>query len=184
MTESGIGRSRWLGPAALVAFVGPPLLLLGLTLLNLVNWAEINTAFEERLQRVVQLESRSRGVGKAAPQIDTAAVFLSASDANLARAELQKRLVGLIEQFGGRVLEVRADEEPATNDSVLVRFSFEADNDALIDIVGAVETSVPFLTVEALNLRPIPRRGTGSEESHPVLRAVMAIRGYQRENRQ
>jgi general secretion pathway protein M len=177
---------RWLGPVALALCLGVPLLLLTVTVLNLLRWSEAGEALSERGAQLARLEAKVRGLA-AAPQAApaaTASPFLDAETPSLARAELQKRLVDLVERAGGRFVEVQMEDEPSPADpkSLLARVTLDARNPGLVDLLAAIETGRPVLTVEGLNVRPAPNRTAGTEED-PVLRVAVAVRGYQREGK-
>lgn len=187
MTLAQAREKGWFGPAAIALFAGLPLVVGILTVGNLVHWVETGTATRDTLDRLAPLESRIRAqAGRAVPKPgDTASLFLDAGTGSLARAELQQRLVGLVERSGGRLIEVRGDEAPeaTAQRSITLRLSLDITNEGLFDLLAAVETGVPLLTVETLNIRPVPSRTSGSDEPNPTLRVALAIRGYQREDK-
>lgn len=176
--------SRWFGAAAVALFVGVPLLVATLTIGNLARWSEAAALTDETNDRIAQIEIRIRAQAarRESARGDTATLFLSAATGSLARAELQQRLVGLVERAGGRLIEVRGDEAPEGSPtlSILMRLSLDIGNEGLFDLLAAIETGLPILTVEALNARPAAGRTAGSEEANPTLRVALAIRAYQR----
>ncbi|WP_375462390.1 type II secretion system protein GspM [uncultured Methylobacterium sp.] len=184
MTLSQAREARWFGPLAVALFVGAPLLLVALTLSNLVRWSEAGAAAAETRGHLAQLEDRIRAeAGRAAPvRGDMSTLYLTAGTGSLAHAELQQRLVGLVERAGGRLIEVRGDEAPeaAAQRSILLRVSLDIGNDGLFDLLSGIEAGLPILTVEALNVRAASGRGAG-DEADPTLRVALAVRGYRRE---
>lgn len=177
---------RWTGPAAIALFVGLPLLLVGLTLNNLARWFEAGSAAAEREGRVAAIQDRIRAgaVHRPGAAGDTGAIFLAATSPGLARAELQGRLVGLVERAGGRLIEVRGEDEREGPEalSVLLRASLDVDNAGLFDLIAAIEAGVPLLTVEGINIRTLPGRA-GVEDPNPTLRVALAVRGHRKEPR-
>ncbi|WP_018261735.1 type II secretion system protein GspM [Methylobacterium sp. WSM2598] len=204
MTETP--ARRWLGPAALALFLGLPGLLAATTLANALRWSQAAEAAGERGAQLARLEAKVRGLAAApaAAPAETASPFLEARSPSLARAELQTRLVALVERAGGRLIEVQVEEEPAAADplSLLARVTLETRNPGLLDLLTAVENGRPLLTVEGLNLRPAQGHGAqgyggqgyggqgyGSQargaaaEEDPMLRVALAVRGYRAEER-
>lgn len=183
---AGPNLRRWAGPAAVALFVGLPLLLAGLTLGNLARWSEAGSAAAEREERIAGIQGRIRAgaVQRSGPARDTGAIFLAAASGSLARAELQGHLVGLVERAGGRLIEVRGEDERegAETLSVLLRASLDIGNAGLFDLVAAIETGLPLLTVEEINVRTLASRA-GSEDPNPALRVALAIRGHRKEAR-
>ena len=185
MTLVEARETRWFGPLAVALFVGIPIILLTLTLTNLARWSEASAATNATIGQLAQIEARIRTeAGRPIPtRGDLSALYLTAVTGSLARAELQQRLVGLVEHAGGRLIEVRGDEapDPAAMDSIQLRLSLDIGNEGLFDLLRTIETGLPLLTIEALNLRPAPGRASGSEDANPALRVALAIRGYRRE---
>ncbi len=188
MTLAEARDARWFRPLAVGLFVGTPLLLLATTITNLARWSEAGAEANASALHLAQVETRIRAeAGRPVPtRGDLSALYLTAETASLARAELQQRLAGLVERAGGRLIEVRGDEAPdaAAQRSIQLRLSLDIANDGLFDLLTAVETGLPLMTVEAVNIRPVSARSPGGEEANPTLRVALAIRGYRRENTQ
>lgn len=186
MTLAQAKEARWFRPLATALFVGAPLLLLALTAINLARWSEAGAEADASAAHLAQVEGRIRAeAGRQAPtRGDPSTLYLTAATVSLARAELQQRLAGTVERAGGRLIEVRGDETPdaAAQRSVQLRLSLDISNEGLFDLLAAVETGLPLLTIEALNIRPASGRNTGGAEAHPTLRVALAIRGYRRED--
>lgn len=188
MTLAEARGARWFGPLAVALFVGTPLLLLAMTITNLARWSEAGAEANAAAGHLAQVESRIRAeAGRPVPSRgDLSALYLTAETGSLARAELQQRLAGLVERAGGRLIEVRSDDAPdaAAQRSIQLRLSLDIGNDGLFDLLAAVETGLPLLTVEAVNIRPASGRTPEGEEANPILRVALAIRGYRREDTQ
>ncbi|TXN15731.1 hypothetical protein FV219_02280 [Methylobacterium sp. WL122] len=180
--------ARWFGPLAVALCVGIPLLLLAMTITNLARWSAANAEVNTAAGHLAQVESRIRAeAGRPVPtRGDFSALYLTAETGSLARAELQQRLAGLVERVGGRLIEVRGDETPdaAAQRSIQLRLSLDIGNEGLFDLLKAVETGLPLLTVEAVNIRPVSGHSAVGEEANPTLRVALAIRGYRRESKQ
>ena len=188
MTLAEARDARWFGPLAVAFFVGTPLLLLAVTLTNLARWSEAGAEANASAGHLAQVESRIRAeaIRPVPTQGDFSALYLTAETGSLARAELQQRLASLVERTGGRLIEVRSDDTPdvAAQRSIQLRLSLDIVNEGLFDLLTAVETGLPLLTVEAVNIRPVSGRSPENNEANPTLRVALAIRGYRRENTQ
>jgi len=183
---------RWLGPLSVAVFVGLPLLLAALTLDRLGAWWEASDGIEENRTRTTQIEARIRRLaaeqaktreGEATETTRTQSVFLDAAAPGLARAEMQRRLSGLVDAAGGRLIEVRGEDEADDGRSVLLRASLDIANDGLFDLLARIEAGMPLLTVESINIRTQAGRGAAVEDPQPTLRVALAIRGHRREGR-
>lgn len=183
---------RWIGPLSVAVFVGLPLLLAALTLDRLAAWWEASDGIEENRTRTTQIEARIRRLaaeqakareGEGAEAAQTRSVFLDAAAPGLARAEMQRRLSALVDAAGGRLIEVRGEDEADDGRSVLLRASLDIANDGLFDLLATIEAGMPLLTVESINIRTQAGRGTAVEDPQPTLRIALAIRGHRREGR-
>ncbi len=187
---------RWIGPLSVAVFVGLPLLLAALTLDRLAAWWEAGNAVEENRTRTTQIEARIRrlaaeqakaregeGADGGADAQQTRSIFLDAAAPGLARAEMQRRLSALVDSAGGRLIEVRGEDEVDDGRSVLLRASLDIANDGLFDLLARIEAGMPLLTVESINIRTQAGRGAAAEDPQPTLRVALAIRGHRREGR-
>lgn len=178
MTVEDAAKRRRLRLASLALFVGAPVLLLSLTVLNLLG-ASHNDARATRQEALLeQIERRvGTGGGTALPG-DTSALYLAETSDTLAKAELQQLVVGLIARTSGRLIEAQGDE-PAGEDSrqVQVRVTFDVTNDGLFDLLHGIETGVPLLSVEEVGLRKLPGQ-SGGEDADPLLRVSLVVVGH------
>ncbi|GAB6844416.1 general secretion pathway protein M [Methylorubrum rhodinum] len=188
---------RWLGPIAVAVFVGLPLLLAALTLDRLAAWWDASDAVEESRTRIGQIEARIRrlaveqarlreGRGEGGGEGDVArtrSVFLDAAAPGLARAEMQRRLSALVDAAGGRLIEVRGEDEADDGRTVLLRASLDIGNDGLFDLLARIEAGMPLLTVESINIRTQAGRAAAADDPQPTLRVALALRGHRREGR-
>ncbi len=174
--------ARWLPLAALLTFVTLPCGLVGLTVCNLLRWTEAWVEGEALSARVAEIERRIRGLtSKPVPASDTGRIALAASSATLARAELQTRTVDLVERSGARLIEVRADDDaPDDPRGVTVRASFDTTQDRLVDLLAALEGSLPLLDVIGLDARIDQKREGLATSEDPRLRVTLTIRGFRR----
>ncbi|MCJ2011906.1 type II secretion system protein GspM [Methylobacterium sp. J-076] len=175
--------ARWVGPAALVVFVALPCILAALTVANGLRWAEARMAQAGQAERVADIERRVRSSAVARPPaLDMDRIYLGATVATLARAELQTRVVDLVERSGSRLIEVRADEDAPADDplSTTVRATFETVQDRLVDLLAAVEGGLPLLRVAGLDARLEQRRETFGPPNDPRLRITLTVRSYRK----
>jgi general secretion pathway protein M len=178
--------ARWFGPLAVALVIGTPLLLLSMTIANLLRWSEAAAATDATAGHLAQVEARIRAeAGRSvSTRGDLSTVYLTAGTNSLAHAELQQRLVILVERAGGRLIEVRGDEVPDATlpRSILLRLSLDIGNEGLFDLLLAIEAGLPLLTIEAVNIRPVSGRNANTEEADPTLRVALAVRGHRRED--
>lgn len=183
---------RWIGPLSVAVFVGLPLLLAALTFDRLSAWWDATGTIEESRIRIGQIEARIRRLAaeqakareaEGAEAIRTHSIYLDAAAPGLARAEMQRRLSALVDAAGGRLIEVRGEDEADDGRSVLLRASLDIANDGLFDLLATLEAGMPLLTVESINIRTQAGRGAAVEDPQPTLRVALAIRGHRREGR-
>ena len=178
MTAASVHR-RWLAPAALALFAGIPCLLATLTVANLLRWLEADAALEEHAVQIARIERRIRSAPPSrGAALDAGRIYLEATTATLAQAELQARLVGLIERAGARLVEVRVDLDGPSGDphGAIVSATFDAVNARLVDVITSVEASLPLLAVDALDARVAPGRMAGGTDEDPILRVALTVR--------
>lgn len=185
---------RWLGPISVAVFVGLPLLLAALTFDRLAAWWEAGSTADDHRVRIGQIEARIRrlaaeqakaraGDASEGGEAPARSVFLDAVAPGLARAEMQRRLSAMVDVAGGRLIEVRGEDEADDGRSVLLRASLDIANDGLFDLLAAIEAGMPLLTVESINIRTQAGRGAVVDDPQPTLRVALAIRGHRREGR-
>lgn len=183
---------RWIGPLSVAVFVGLPLLLAALTFDRLSAWWDATGTIEESRARIGQIEARIRRLAaeqakareaEGAEATRTHSIYLDAAAPGLARAEMQRRLSALVDAAGGRLIEVRGEDEADDGRSVLLRASLDIANDGLFDLLATLEAGMPLLTVESINIRTQAGRGAAVEDPQPTLRVALAIRGHRREGR-
>ncbi len=170
---------RWMRPAALTVFVALPCLLAALTVVNVLRWVEARGGQAQQAQRVAEIERRIRAPAVArSPVPDRNRIYLGARVATLARAELQTRVVDLVEQSGSRLIEVRADEDAPADDPLgtTVRATFETVQDRLVDLLTAVEGGLPLMRVAGLDARLEQRREASDPSDDPRLRITLTVR--------
>lgn len=167
-------RLRW---GSLALFVGAPVLLLGWTVLNLLDAADREAA-ASRQEAVLGAIERRAGAGQAVGG-DTSAAFLQAGSDALAKAELQQLLVRLVAQSSGRLIETQGGDEPTEADDrrVQVRVTLDATHDGLFDLLHGIETGSPLLSVEQVDLRQLADP-SGGESADTTLRVSLVVAGH------
>ncbi len=175
---AGRQRLRW---ASVIAFAGTPILLAALTMVNLLRASEADELAARQHNHLTQLERRltqSRGFETAG---NTSAIYLTAASSTLAKAEIQQRVAKMIDQVSGRLIEAQAGEEvePEAAGKVHLRATFDTTNGGLFDLLYAIETYLPLLTVEHIIIRKLPAR-TDADGEDPLLRVSFNVRGHWR----
>jgi hypothetical protein len=113
--------------------------------------------------------------------------FLSEENFALSANALQKRVVGLIESTGGKLITVGIDP-PVTGDEdlarrVSVQVSAELTNDALQKVLYQLESQPPYVFVETLGANVSEAKdasGKPDVQAAPRLQVTMSVIGYRR----
>lgn len=166
--------------AVLCMLAAAPALALALIAVNLLQAAEFGALAERQNETVTQLERRVAAIaGRTAPAVDASAIYLAGATPALARAALQRRLVDAVERATGRVIEAEEasidGSEAQSAGEVRLRITFDANNAAVLDLLHGLETGLPLLTVERIEIR---RLDTGGED--PMLRVALIVVGATR----
>lgn len=172
------GLLRW---TALCALVALPVAALALTAVNLLQAADLDALAAAQGQTVAQLERRvAAAAGRATPAVDASAIYLPGATPALAKASLQRLLVDAVERASGRVIEaedanLEGGAEERQDGGVRLRITFDARNAALLDLLYALETGLPLLSVERIEIRRLDMGG-----DDPTLRVGLVVVGAAR----
>ncbi len=172
-------RSWRLGAVAL--FCGLPLLLLALAIGNLVE-AAASRAFAVRQDATaaqIVRDVAKRQSRRPRPQ-DASALFLAATSASLARAELQERAGRFVEASFGHLEEAQFTSTPEqeAGGAVSIQISFTIDNGGLRDLLYAVETATPLLDVSELQVKPVGAQAAAGNGQAQRLHVDMTVEGF------
>lgn len=184
MTASQPQEGRKLVWGAFALFIGVPLAVAALTAFNFTRSFEVDAraAAQEDALRLVERRIRSGAGG--ALGADTSGIYLRAASSTLAKAELQQRVVKLIDQTSGRLIETQGGDEltePSDNHKIQLRVTLDATNDSLLNFLYEVETGVPLLVVEQINIRKLPARNE-TPDVDPPLRVTLLLQGQWKES--
>lgn len=113
--------------------------------------------------------------------------FLAEDSFALAANALQKRVVGVIEETGGKLMTVSVDP-PAVGDDerarrVSVQVTAELTNEALQKALYELETAVPFAFVDSFSAsRKAAGQGSekGASQTEPRMSVALSVAGYRR----
>lgn len=162
-----------------------PLGALALVAVNFLQASETSSLAERQAVTVETLERRVARLARD-PQAarDVTAVFLAGDGVEIARAELQKMLAEAVAAAGGRLIETQEPgqtlEPDAPDDGrVELRVTFDARNDALLDLLYGLETRTPLLSIERLEARRLDAAGD-QDPADPNLRVGLVVRGYRK----
>jgi hypothetical protein len=136
----------------------------------------------ERYRRVSAQAPELRRALEVMKERDGRRFFLKNTAPNLAGAELSDLVRGAIENNGGRIT---TSQNPAPRDEgrfkqVSVAVQFFATTPALARILQALDTQIPYLTVDNLSIRPLSafrgfKPGPGQEPENNVQLEVSAL---------
>ena len=163
--------------AAVLVYLGVPLVAAAATAFNLVRGAEIAAAAEARGGELALLEARL-GREPAAAGDELVSVWLPGETRALAAAGLQERLAALLDEVQARVIEVQ-ELEVEEGPDVLMRVTFDATNAALIASLIGVEGALPLIEVTGLDVSA-QRAGENGRGDDPTLRVSLTVRGFRK----
>lgn len=182
MTTAGAANDRKLVWSALALFIGLPAVAAAFTAFNVARAFELDARASQREEALKQIERRIRsGAGSGGTSLgDTSGIYLAAASSSLAKAELQELVVRLIERTSGRLMEAQASEDatgPGDNRQIQLRVVLDATNESLLNFLYELETGLPLLTVQQINIRKLPIRN-GASELDPPLRVALVVQGH------
>lgn len=168
---------------AIVLLLGIPLALAALAIGNLAEASQSNELAQRKSMTtaviVAQIEKHRARHTK---PVDTASLYLASASASLARADIQALATRLVDEAGGRVVETQLVEtsEQDADGTVAIEVSLEIDNKGLRDLLYAVESGLPLLSVSDLSIQPAAAQGEESSVTPGQLKAQMTVQGHWR----
>lgn len=141
---------------ALALFCGLPILLVSLGAANLLEASaarRLAAREDATVSQIVKQVARRRT--RSMTPADTASLYLASRSASLARAELQAKLEAAVTAAGGRLVEAQftgsGDAEAAG--TIAIQLTLDIGNKGLLDLLYALETTLPLLQPTALVAR-------------------------------
>lgn len=178
-STSSRGVAFW---ALVTAAVLLPLAAIALSVLNVLQAAEVDRLAAGQEAIVAQLERRVAAAGgPASTTIDAAAIYVPGATPALAKAALQRLLTDAVEATGGRLIEAQdveatGEAQDLVDDRVRLRVTFDTRNGALLELLRRIETGLPLLTVERLEIRRLDAAADADPED-PTLRVGVVVNG-------
>lgn len=169
--------------AAVVLFCGLPPLLVALAIGNLVEASAMRDVASRQTATAGQIvkDVARRQARRLRPE-DTAALFLPASSASLARADLQERASRFVGKAGGHLEEAQftsgVDQE--ADGTVALQLSLRIGNDGLRDLLYAIETATPLLEATDLSVKPNNAQTTEGLGDAGLLHVDLTVQGHYR----
>ncbi|GJE19345.1 type II secretion system protein GspM [Methylobacterium marchantiae] len=176
----GLDRPDIRRAAALLVFLGLPVLLGAVAVTALVQaigqTGEITAKEDILAQMRTQIEVRLSGRSTLR---DVTPVYLASPSASLARAELLSLLGRLIDAADGRLVETQmvSDQGAESSGRIALQTILDIDNDGLADLLHAIETGLPLLSVHEVTMTRAPR---GERSGPTLLRVTLVVHGYWR----
>ena len=168
---------------ALVLFLGLPLVLGGLAIENLAEASQSDelTARKTATTKAIVAQVEKHRAHHTKP-VDTNSLYLASTSASLARADVQALATRLVGEAGGRVVETQLVETPEqdADGTVAIEVSLDIDNKGLRDLLYAVESGLPLLTVSDLSVQPASAQGDESGAAPGQLKVQMSVQGHWR----
>lgn len=165
--------------------VAIPLAAIAFAIVTFLQASETSALADQQARTVEALERRVARLGdRANAARDATAVYLQGDGVELARAELQKILVDTIAGAEARLIEsqepgANVDPDAPDDGRVELRVTFDARNDTLLDVLYALETRLPLLTIERLETRRLDAAGD-EDPVDPTLRIGLVVRGHRK----
>ncbi|WP_062120730.1 type II secretion system protein GspM [Aureimonas sp. AU40] len=172
--ELGPSWQRW---TAIIVFIVLPLALLPAIGANIIGIADLWTHSEAVRLQLERYEDRLAGSLVREPNATSSTVFVNAPSRSLAEADLQRRLVALIESASAQVVESSSGivQDVEADHTIEIRVTLDGDNADLLHFLHSVETGLPLMTITDLAVRRLQ-----SEEndlgSDPRLRIDAVVR--------
>ncbi len=157
-----------------------PILWIGWSLAAASAAAE---AVSVRAETLASLRERLPALGSEgrAAAGDARSIYLSGETTAIAGAALQRIVADTIREAGGVVEEselTQAGFDEADESNVRLRVSYEADIVGLQRILFNLETGVPLLFLQSLDVQSGDLLGGPVDSQQPTLRVVMVVDGY------
>ncbi|GBD50532.1 type II secretion system protein GspM [Methylopila sp. Yamaguchi] len=178
-SASSRGVAFW---ALVTAAVLLPLAAIVLSVLNVLQATEVDRLAAGQEAIVAQLERRVAAAGgPTSTAIDASAIYVPGATPALAKAALQRLLTDAVEATGGRLIEAQDVEAPGqaqdlVDDRVRLRVTFDTRNGPLLELLRRIETGLPLLTVERLEIRRLDA-AADADPDDPTLRVGVVING-------
>jgi len=168
--------------ASVLVFCGVPVLLLVMIGLNISGALEETGAAARSAESATTIGRQlDRFKSRTQDATDISALYLASATGSLARAEIQNLTSHLVEAASGHLLEAQIIDNAASGDpgKVSIQLTLDITNPGLLDLLYAVETNLPLLTVTDLDARTaeISNERPGD---NGLLHVDMTIQGYWR----
>lgn len=179
---SGETRSRTtLRLASILVFLAVPIAAAAFAVTLGLAWQEDEQLIERQEMLLRQLDMRLARVGAdGAVVVDTRPIYLPARNRPLAGAALQTLIATRIAEAGGKLIEAQPIDEDteAPADAIDLKVTFDVVNAGFLGLLHGLETGLPLVTVEALDVRRLPTQDETAAVDDPVLRIDLTIRAY------
>lgn len=175
-------QHRFIGLGAALLFVALPIACAALIAVNLLGLKETYGLVERQEALLAQLDARlARLNADGRATLDTTPLYLPAGSRTLAGPDLQQRLVKAIEAAGAKLIEAQELEETEgmAPDAIRMRVTLDANNEAFLSLLYAVESGLPLMTVRSMSARRLPTR-EGEDTADPMLRIDLVVEAHWR----
>ncbi|MFD1702466.1 type II secretion system protein GspM [Methylopila henanensis] len=167
--------------AVLCLALATPPALAALAALNLLAARDLDGLAARQEATVAALERRVREAeSRPVAQRDGSAIYVPGATAELAKASLRRLLTDAVAASGGSVIETldapAPEAEDAGGERVRLRVAFDADNAGLLALMHGLETGLPLIAIERLEIRRLEAGGEGDPEN-PALRVGLVAAG-------
>ncbi|MFB2553948.1 type II secretion system protein GspM [Ensifer soli] len=141
---------------SILLFIALPATLLLLSVSQCLQFSEDTHAAQESENQITVLTRRlaSHGNGRTP---DITSIYVPGATRTSAVATLQQQLSSAVASASGKVIETAVIDLPVAPDEqeeqIGVRATFDIDNDGLLELLYALETQVPLISLDTLSAR-------------------------------
>ena len=170
-----------IGAIALV--LGLPLLLAGLAIGNLTEASQADDLAARKAATTAAIVGQiAKHRARHTKPVDTGSLYLASTSGSLARADIQALATRLVGEAGGHVAETQLVEtaEQAADGTVAIEVSLDIDNKGLRDLLYAIESGLPLLTVSDLSVQQASAQDADATAAPGRLKVQMTVQGHWR----
>lgn len=167
--------------SAVLVFIGLPVILTGLGVLNFLDAADAGFDAAAKKIQITALAGRLAAAAKRDKPQNRSAIYIEGASRSLASANLQQLLVDATSASSGHLIETSTvdptdSDNPDRADIVEIKATLDIDNGGLLQLLYRIETGVPLLDVDTLSMRRL-NASDGDKAKAVMLRIDLAVKG-------
>lgn len=158
---------------AVLLFIGLPVVLAALTVLNMLQIADDSVIASGKEQQVFLMNKRLTAPAADGKPVDLSSIYVTGTSRTLASADLQRQIVNSISAATGRLIETVTVDVDDT-EKIQLKVTLDIDNDGLLSLLYGLESGLPLIDVETLSVRMLSGSAEGGTETLRVEMTVSA----------